>query len=294
MTFRRTNDGLSNSHLFLEVDYIVYVEGKKDKKQNLEDSEFLFDKIHWSNLFDQFSVNKIFKFEMQGSKTELESISHLIVSGEVDNIIICMDSDYDSYYEKKIIHDRILYTHGYSWENDICAPDVIINTLARFISDRQILAKCINEYTNHLKNQKNTTSLIGRIDIALQKNGKPLQDKEKIGELIKMEKGKSPNFCKIKARNKLISLGYTIKDLRNEINIINYNFIRHYHGKTVFYFTYQLLQAILKNCGCGKFYGSNVLLISTMMNNYMDCIRSNDNIVDQTKYYKDIIFAAIK
>ncbi len=135
-SFRRTKSGINNLFLFYDVDYIVYLEGgkksfnKSEVYENREnytaDSE---DISFWSNIFSKHKKNKSFKFKSIGSKKTLQEISQDLISGEIQNIYIAMDNEFDQVLNKQISHPNIIYTHGYSYENDIWNTTTIIDVL---------------------------------------------------------------------------------------------------------------------------------------------------------------------
>lgn len=67
-----------------------------------------------------------------------------------------MDSEFDHIFSKKLIHDNIIYSKGYSWENDVWCDDVLIDII------REIVGHTANE-VDIIKNYKKfqTTIRIG-------------------------------------------------------------------------------------------------------------------------------------
>lgn len=129
-TFRRTNSGLNNQHLFFNVDYILFLEGGSNSYNKLEvyankyNSE-TEDIIFWRNIFGEFVKDKKIKFKSIGSKKTIKEIASDIISGEIKTIILAMDNEFDEILNKRIEHPQIYYTYGYSWENDVWNENVI-------------------------------------------------------------------------------------------------------------------------------------------------------------------------
>jgi hypothetical protein len=123
LSFRRSNSGLSNLHLFYRVDAVVFVEGG-GRTLSFEEvaggafNEIAHDAKFWSLIFRRLLSTFKFKFRAVGSKSTLLELASLVVSDDVANVVICMDRDLDNYLGRIIRHPRIAYTHGYSWEND--------------------------------------------------------------------------------------------------------------------------------------------------------------------------------
>lgn len=117
MSFERTKGGQQNRAVFLGVDYVCYVEGGGGE------SEYSDDVTFWKGVFGVLRPGLRIHFQAKGGKPELESRAANIISENICNTIAAMDSDYDDLTKDKIEDSRILYTYGYSWENDaFCKP----------------------------------------------------------------------------------------------------------------------------------------------------------------------------
>lgn len=122
--FTRTDSGLSNLCLFHSVDVVIFIEGGNrslstdeiiDGSENLAPADIRF----WKLVLDKNGFGKRYKLKAVGSKSSVRKIASKIVSGEVSNIAVTMDRDFDGFYNNLIISPRILYTDGYSWESDV-------------------------------------------------------------------------------------------------------------------------------------------------------------------------------
>ena len=78
MIFRRTSSGLSNQHLFLNVDTVVFVEGGKSySKEEVYSGQFdthSIDIQFWRGLFSIYRNSESLQFRAIGSKNTLKSI----------------------------------------------------------------------------------------------------------------------------------------------------------------------------------------------------------------------------
>ena len=131
MTFIRSDAGLSNLKIFKRVDYVVFTEGgsgetislKKALKgvyhKNSDDIQF------WKPIFEKFRGGSKYSFRALGSKNTAKQIANLVTAGKVTGVCVCMDRDFDHLYNQQIIHANVLYTRGYSWENELFATPVI-------------------------------------------------------------------------------------------------------------------------------------------------------------------------
>jgi len=127
--FKRTISGLSNQHLFFDVDLIVFVEGgqslNKEEVYANKFTEETEDVIFWKNIFNRFVEGKKIKFKSVGSKSTISEIAIDIIDGQISTIMVAMDNEFDEILNKRIEHQNVFYTHGYSWENDVWSESVI-------------------------------------------------------------------------------------------------------------------------------------------------------------------------
>ena len=113
MTFERTKSGQQNRAAFLGVDYVCYVEGGGGS------SDFSDDVVFWRTILDVLRPDLKIHFLARGGKPQLETRARDIIARDIGHALVAMDSDFDKLLGDKINDRRVLYTHGYSWENDI-------------------------------------------------------------------------------------------------------------------------------------------------------------------------------
>jgi len=117
--FERSNLGISNRSIFLDVQYIVYVEGGKNENHQKTTLQESFDGLFWKKALKAFRPEIKCKIIPRGSKTNLLELSSKILNNEIRNSIVGLDRDYDELDNSIMNHNNILYTYGYSFENDI-------------------------------------------------------------------------------------------------------------------------------------------------------------------------------
>lgn len=124
MIFTRTPPGLSNQYLFWNVDAVIFVEGGEVQysfsqiKAGLSGSQSI-DILFWQRLFLFFLPTNKFKFRPVGSKATIRQIATYIRLGKVSHVYATMDRDHDNIKGSLIKAPGVLYTYGYSWENDV-------------------------------------------------------------------------------------------------------------------------------------------------------------------------------
>lgn len=121
--FRRTISGLGNQHLFFDVDLVVFLEGGEPyNKEQVYENKYTAeteDVIFWKNVFKRFINGKKIKFKSVGSKPIVREIAIDIIDGHISTVLVAMDNEFDEILNKRLEHPNVLYTYGYSWENDV-------------------------------------------------------------------------------------------------------------------------------------------------------------------------------
>ena len=134
MSFTRTSSGLGNQYFFYDVDAVVFTEGGDvswtfEDIRNNEFNENSVDILFWKKLFQSFKSDLNLKFKAVGSKTTVSAIALEIKSKNLNTVIAAMDSEFDHVHNHCIVHPNVLYTHGYSWENDVWDSSIIVSLL---------------------------------------------------------------------------------------------------------------------------------------------------------------------
>lgn len=130
MTFTRTKSGLDNLRLFYRVDLYVFTEGstlqtrQNDSAHGLAQSANLDIKF-WQTIFDIYKPSRTCHFRSVGGKLVLLEIARAIQDHKLQHVVVCMDRDHDARTGKLIQATNVVYTRGYSWENDVWKIDVM-------------------------------------------------------------------------------------------------------------------------------------------------------------------------
>jgi hypothetical protein len=157
MAFTRTNSGLQNLHLFHNVDFVVYCEGGtsysfEDVKGGCFSVESI-DSIFWSEIFNHYKDSSV-KFKPIGSKSTVKKIAEEITENNLSSVYAAMDQEFDMVYNTNLTHPNILYTHGYSWENDVWNVNVIcdiIDTLSAKKVDKHMISNHFSKFLKDIK-----------------------------------------------------------------------------------------------------------------------------------------------
>lgn len=213
MTFTRTPRGLSNQHLFWGVDAIVYIEGGED---SLSFNEVIsgssgsqsIDVLFWQGVFAKFITGRNYKFLPIGSKGTIKCIAEEIKKGNITHVYVAMDRDHDCCIGSLIEAPGVLYTYGYSWENDVYNQTVIEDLFCTMcplslsgIDYKNEIESIIADFSRDIRwavyadmllayhgsslfHRRERPQSIVKSDV----NGKPIINRQKILSLVKEEK----------------------------------------------------------------------------------------------------------
>lgn len=158
MAFTRTTAGLQNQHLFHNVDYIIFVEGGQSyTKLQIDNGSFneeSVDTLFWSKILEKYKPEKSFKFKAIGSKTAVIQVAQDIINNNLTTVYAAMDQEFDSILSKLYKHDRILYTFGYSWENDVWNEKVIKKIVDSVTAKELEISAVLKPFKKFLKDFK--------------------------------------------------------------------------------------------------------------------------------------------
>ena len=122
MTFERSVQGQRNRNLFLGSDLIVYVEGG-DETQGVVES---FDILFWSTVFGACRPGIKIRLIPKGAKRNVLSAAATLIGSDATGVCAAVDVDYDRITGRLVDDPRIIYTYGYSFENDAMAFDALV------------------------------------------------------------------------------------------------------------------------------------------------------------------------
>lgn len=143
--FTRTNAGIGNEHLFHDVDFVVYCEGKV-----VEGEGSSLDEVFWDRIFSE--SGKSVHCKSMGGKSVVRPLAQKVVAEGVSNVIVAMDRDYDEWRGLIIDHPQVVYTYGYSWESDVMLYFQFQSALSLFATTtrRQVIKDDFDTFRNGL------------------------------------------------------------------------------------------------------------------------------------------------
>lgn len=194
MVFRRSSSGLSNLHLFTNTHAVVFVEGGRSlsvsEVRGGSFNESSIDVTYWQAIFNHHLPRRKFEFRAVGSKQTLMDIADDLARGQVKNVCVAMDRDFDHVKGGgKFSHPGIFCTYGYSWENDVWQPNVVESVVRKCTSlpSTASLAPKISCLYNEF--YRSAASLV-KLEVQEIASGRTFIPREGYGRLLQPDKVK--------------------------------------------------------------------------------------------------------
>jgi hypothetical protein len=177
MSFTRTNSGISNLPLFFGAEIIVYTEGgiKSFSLQEVDEGKFNTKSVDikfWNGLLKSNNYSKKVEFRALGSKTASKTICEKIMSGEIQNTVVAKDRDLDFDELTQFDSPNILFTKGYSWENDVFTQQSTKEQITSMTIEQELPEELINQIEKSYKQFKHVGSRLLRLEMIFRSNNK--------------------------------------------------------------------------------------------------------------------------
>lgn len=226
MSLERTSHGLGNEHLFHNVTYIVYCEGK-------ESDGTTHDEMFWEKILTSYGISC--KCKSSGSKSNIEPLARRALQDNVKNVIFAMDRDYGNYHGLLLESQNVFYTYGYSWENDIIINIPIENVFILFAATNS-MDEIIQDFHGFLSNISQSASRITHMDISNNLTSVALFDRDKPLSIF-TGSGQNLSFNEVAITEKFnqIAEDNTMPDIHEN----NHDWLRVFYGKACAKLIYQ-------------------------------------------------------
>lgn len=172
--FTRTNSGISNQHIFYNVDLIIYTEGGSetftlDEAMNGKGNTYSVDIRFWKSVLAK--LDKRIKFKAVGSKTTCLSLCEKIINKEVSNTAVAMDRDIDGFTGNLIDSPYILYSKGYSWENDVFTRELTCDQIESLLFFDTLPNEVLSIVKESYDNFRRIGKQMAKLEIIFRENG---------------------------------------------------------------------------------------------------------------------------
>lgn len=176
MSFTRTRSGISNLRLFYGADLIVFTEGgaksfSSEEVEKGEHSTCSVDIKFWNYIFLANNFDRKVKFRAIGSKTVSKSICEKIISNEVNNVAVARDRDLDEHLGLIFDSPFILYTKGYSWENDVFTKELTYEQIESMLFMAEIPEEVWVELDDIYDDFRRIGKSLAKLEIIFRRSG---------------------------------------------------------------------------------------------------------------------------
>lgn len=117
--FSRTAGGINSQGKFYRSELVVYIEGK-----NKISTGVIYDEHYYKSIFNCFLKGSNIKIKVLGSCLDVLDMYYKVLDGGIKNTLSIIDRDYDGIVFSKVKDNKLMYTYGYSWENDFWTKEL--------------------------------------------------------------------------------------------------------------------------------------------------------------------------
>lgn len=132
----RSAEGLQSEPLFHQAQVVVWTEGGTlpERDQIAEErpgldwdtySDAADDIAFWRIIFSRCRPDVSFYFKAAGSKTRARRMAAEVAARKMASVAVCLDRDHDWIADKLIVDANVIYSRGYSWENEVWTPALV-------------------------------------------------------------------------------------------------------------------------------------------------------------------------
>lgn len=165
-SFSRTPGGINSQSKFYRSDLIVYIEGK-----NKSSAGTVYDEHYYNAIFDCIAKDVSVKIKVLGSCLDVLDMYYKVLAGGIKNTLSIIDRDYDGIICSKIKDKRLIYTYGYSWENDFWTKETCFKVISLLTLNSPDACR---EFTKKISLAEKRLSIAHRANISSRYNGESL------------------------------------------------------------------------------------------------------------------------
>jgi len=177
MSFSRTNSGISNLPIFYGAEIIVYTEGgnKSFSLQEVDEGSFNTKSVDikfWNGLLKSNNYSKKVEFRALGSKAASKNICEKIMAGEIQNTVVAKDRDLDFDELTQFDSPNILFTKGYSWENDVFTQHSTKEQITSMAIEQELPEELVSQIEQSYKKFEHIGVRLLRLEMIFRSNNK--------------------------------------------------------------------------------------------------------------------------
>ena len=223
--YTRTEHGLANERLFHDVDLVVYCEGHAFCGEGATLDEAFWNKI--------FSVNgKSVTCKSYGCKKDLCNLASRIIDQEIEGVVVAMDRDYDHLRGSLIRHRNVVYTYGYSWENDAILEMNFQTVMSAFATVENATALRL-EFDSFVYSQSAFLRRVFALDFKYIDHPEQLFDRGRPQSIVAVSREHLPFLKREYLLKRAIALGCFQSHRLSRSDYMSANGVRCFHGKSI-------------------------------------------------------------
>jgi hypothetical protein len=165
---------LRNEHIFHETDFVVYCEGGgtiaiHDAIEKRRGDPKTSDAKFWSSVLGVLFPKSTFHVKSVGNRPNVRHVANLLVENDemLPHVVAAMDRDMSRRAGDRIKFPRVLYTFGYSWENDVWTITALDRLAILAGVEKEALSKHIAPHVEALKTNLGTLEPLVKLDLIL-------------------------------------------------------------------------------------------------------------------------------
>jgi len=165
MTFMRTPGGLNSQRKFHRVEFTFHIEGKNMKATPGFKFTDLCDYKYYKSLLEHFLPEKKIKIKVLGCCNDVLEYNKVIEREGLKNNFSIVDRDYNGLLKSRINDKGVIYTYGYSWENDFWSKTLCCHLVAMLSAGS---SRSIESFCTSIKRSVRRISILNKINIAFK------------------------------------------------------------------------------------------------------------------------------
>ncbi|WP_147200719.1 DUF4435 domain-containing protein [Pantoea sp. CCBC3-3-1] len=162
MTFMRTSGGINAQKKFHRVDITFHIEGKNVQNTPGFKTTDLCDYKYYKALLEHYLPERKVKIKVLGCCKNVLDYYELIESKKLKNNLVIVDRDYNGIISSRINDRNVIYTYGYSWENDFWSDVVSTHVITMLTAGNK---DSTNRYIKLIKRAIRRIATLSKINI---------------------------------------------------------------------------------------------------------------------------------
>jgi len=130
MTLMRTPAGMNAQRKFHRADTIFHIEGKNLPNTPGFNIEDLCDYKYYKSLLEHYLPQRKIKIKVLGCCNDVLKRHKVIVENKLSNNHVIVDKDYNGLLSSRVNDKGVIYTSGYSWENDFWSENICLHLIS--------------------------------------------------------------------------------------------------------------------------------------------------------------------